>query len=166
MLCTGNKKALDKALSGQKYTAKQLYGVSLKNLCSNYIDKGIPVILWATMYMNTPYISSTWTYNGKTINWIAPEHCLLLVGYDSSHYIFNDPLTSQPQTYYSKSSVETAYKGLNYQAIVLEKRIIVRLHQRLPLYINTVLLKIPKQKKYIPLCCMKMENLYSTCLSV
>lgn len=116
------KKALDKVLSGQKYTAKQLYGVSLKNLCSNYIDKGIPVILWATMYMNTPYISSTWTYNGKTINWIAPEHCLLLVGYDSSHYIFNDPLTYQPQTYYSKSSVEVAYKGLNYQAIVLEKK--------------------------------------------
>lgn len=116
------KKALDKALSGQKYTAKQLYGVSLKNLCSNYIDKGIPVILWATMYMNTPYISSTWTYNGKTINWIAPKHCLLLVGYDSSHYIFNDPLTYQPQTYYSKSSVEVAYKGLNYQAIVLEKK--------------------------------------------
>lgn len=116
------KKALDKALSGQKYTAKQLYGVSLKNLCSNYIDKGIPVILWATMYMNTPYISSTWTYNGKTINWIAPEHCLLLVGYDSSHYIFNDPLTYQPQTYYSKSSVEAAYKGLNYQTIVLEKK--------------------------------------------
>lgn len=116
------KKALDKALSRQKYTAKQLYGVSLKNLCSNYIDKGIPVILWATMYMNTPYISSTWTYNGKTINWIAPEHCLLLVGYDSSHYIFNDPLTYQPQTYYSKSSVEVAYKGLNYQAIVLEKK--------------------------------------------
>ena len=116
------KKALDKALSGQKYTAKQLYGVSLKNLCSNYIDKGIPVILWATMYMNTPYISSTWTYNGKTINWIAPEHFLLLVGYDSSHYIFNDPLTYQPQTYYSKSSVEVAYKGLNYQAIVLEKK--------------------------------------------
>lgn len=116
------KKALDKALSGQKYTAKQLHGVSLKNLCSNYIDKGIPVILWATMYMNTPYISSTWTYNGKTINWIAPEHCLLLVGYDSNHYIFNDPLTYQPQTYYSKSSVEAAYKGLNYQAIVLEKK--------------------------------------------
>lgn len=70
----------------------------------------------------TSYISSTWTYNGKTINWIAPEHCLLLVGYDSSHYIFNDPLTYQPQTYYSKSSVEVAYKGLNYQAIVLEKK--------------------------------------------
>lgn len=116
------KKALDKALSGKNYEAKVLNNVSLKTLCSQYIDKGIPVILWATMYMKTPYISSTWTYNGKTINWIAPEHCLLLVGYDSNHYIFNDPLTSQPQTYYSKSSVETAYKGLNYQAIVLEKK--------------------------------------------
>ena len=116
------KKALDKALSGKNYEAKVLNNVSLKTLCSQYIDKGIPVILWATMYMNTPYISSTWTYNGKTINWIAPEHCLLLVGYDSSHYIFNDPLTYQPQTYYSKSSVEVAYKGLNYKAIVLEKK--------------------------------------------
>lgn len=116
------KKALDKALSGKNYEAKVLNNVSLKTLCSQYIDKGIPVILWATMYMNTPYISSTWTYNGKTINWIAPEHCLLLVGYDSSHYIFNDPLTYQPQTYYSKSSVEVGYKGLNYQAIVLEKK--------------------------------------------
>lgn len=116
------KKALDKALSGKNYEAKVLNNVSLKTLCSQYIDKGIPVILWATMYMNTPCISSTWTYNGKTINWIAPEHCLLLVGYDSSHYIFNDPLTYQPQTYYSKSSVEVAYKGLNYQAIVLEKK--------------------------------------------
>lgn len=116
------KKALDKALSGKNYEAKVLNNVSLKTLCSQYIDKGIPVILWATMYMNTPYISSTWTYNEKTINWIAPEHCLLLVGYDSSHYIFNDPLTSHPQTYYSKSSVEAAYKGLNYQAIVLEKK--------------------------------------------
>lgn len=116
------KKALDKALSGKNYEAKVLNNVSLKTLCSQYIDKGIPVILWATMYMNTPYISSTWTYNGKTINWIAPEHCLLLVGYDSSHYNFNDPLTSHPQTYYSKSSVEAAYKGLNYQAIVLEKK--------------------------------------------
>lgn len=116
------KKALDKALSGKNYEAKVLNNVSLKTLCSQYIDKGIPVILWATMYMNTPYISSTWTYNEKTINWIAPEHCLLLVGYDSSHYIFNDPLTSHPRTYYSKSSVEAAYKGLNYQAIVLEKK--------------------------------------------
>ena len=44
------------------------------------------------------------------------------MGYDSSHYIFNDPLTYQPQTFYSKSSVEAAYKGLNYQAIVLEKK--------------------------------------------
>ncbi len=116
------KKALDKALSGKNYEAKILNNVSLKTLCSQYIDKGMPVILWATMYMNTPYISSTWTYNGKTINWIAPEHCLLLVGYDSTHYIFNDPLTSQAFTYYNKSAVETAYRGLNSQTIVLEKK--------------------------------------------
>lgn len=55
----------------------------------------------------------------KEIQWVAPEHCLLLVGYDDNNYIFNDPLQTQPLKYYSKSSVEAAYKGLFSQAIVI-----------------------------------------------
>lgn len=113
------KKALDRILSGKTQKATQLSGVSLSELCSKYIDNNIPVIIWATMYMNPPYISSSWYYNGKTIQWIAPEHCLLLVGYDDNHYIFNDPLQNK-QTYYNKVSVENAYAGLGRQAVIIK----------------------------------------------
>ncbi|QNK42207.1 C39 family peptidase [Caproicibacter fermentans] len=116
------KKASDSALSGKNYTANVLSDISLEVLCSQYIDKDIPVIMWATMYMNPPYISSTWTFNGKTIQWVAPEHCLLLVGYDDNNYIFNDPLQTQALKYYSKSSVEVAYEGLFSQAIVIVEK--------------------------------------------
>lgn len=113
------KKALDRALSGKSYMANVLSNISLETLCSQYIDKDIPVIMWATMYMNPPYISSTWTFNEETIQWVAPEHCLLLVGYDDNNYIFNDPLQTQALKFYSKSSVEAAYRGLFSQAIVI-----------------------------------------------
>jgi uncharacterized protein YvpB len=116
------KKALDSALLGKNYIANVLSNISMETLCSQYIDKDIPVIMWATMYMKPPYIGSTWTYNKKTIQWVAPEHCLLLVGYDDNNYIFNDPLQTQALRYYSKSSVEAAYKGLFSQAIVIVEK--------------------------------------------
>ena len=122
------KNALDKCFSTEglsTYSATQLSNVSLQQLCAEYIDNNIPVILWATMNMASPYNGNRWTYNGKTIQWIAPEHCLLLVGYDDEHYIFNDPLRSK-QTYYRKSAVETAYAGLFKQAVVIKKYKYVR----------------------------------------
>lgn len=115
------KKALDKVLSGTGYYAKMLKNISLEDLCAQYIDNDIPVILWATRDMKTPYISKSWTYKGKKINWVVPQHCLLLVGYDDNYYIFNDPLKIYPQTYHRKPKVEAAYKGLFSQAIVLLK---------------------------------------------
>ena len=117
------KNALDKVLDSRKYYAKTVLGASLETLCKEYIDNDIPVILWATMYMNPPYISSTWEYNGKTIQWVAPEHCLLLVGYDDDHYIFNDPLMHSGKTYYNKEAVEAAYLGLYSQAVVILKKL-------------------------------------------
>ncbi|WP_069988759.1 C39 family peptidase [Massilioclostridium coli] len=114
------QKALNKILPNTGYSSKVLSNVSLQELCSKYIDNNIPVIMWATMSMRKPYVSKIWNYNNRVINWIAPEHCLLLVGYDDNNYIFNDPLEHK-QTYYSKSSVEAAYDGLGKQAIILEK---------------------------------------------
>lgn len=115
------KKALDKALVNRRYSAKELKGAALSKLCSDYIDQGTPVILWATMGMNPPRLGRVW-YSGETrIEWIVPEHCLLLVGYDEKHYIFNDPQKSA-LTYYTKESVEAAYKGLFQQAVVIVRK--------------------------------------------
>ena len=115
------KNALDKCFVAEglsTYSATELKNVSLQQLCTDYIDKDIPVIMWATIDMRPWYNGDHWYYNGKKIQWIAPEHCLLLVGYDDQNYIFNDPWRNK-QTYYRKSAVEAAYAGLFKQAIVI-----------------------------------------------
>ena len=114
-------KALNKILAGKKFKATSLDNKSLEYLCSEYIDNDIPVIMWATRDMLTPYEGKTIHYNGRTIKWIAPEHCLLLVGYDENNYIFRDPMKTRSTTFYPKASVEVAYEGLHKQAIVIER---------------------------------------------
>ncbi len=117
-------KALDKALKGTKFTAKQLVNVPVETLCAKYIDKDIPVIFWATIDMQKPEKSpQKWNYNGTYIDyWMRPEHCLLLVGYNEDSYIFCDPWKKENYTYYKKDKVVTAYKGEYSQAVIITKR--------------------------------------------
>lgn len=71
--------------------------------CSGYseealfalLDQGIPVIFWATMFMEPSKVCRTWKLEddpSREISWGAREHCLLLVGYDEAHCYFNDPM--------------------------------------------------------------------------
>lgn len=106
------------ATTGKNYKAIALYNKSIDELCSQYIDKGIPVIFWATMRMAAPRNGATIPYNGGYIQWIAPEHCLLLVGYDNNNYIFHDP-QKQAYTYYGKDDVTRAYLGMGAQCVVI-----------------------------------------------
>ena len=106
--------ALTEALAGKTLYAKDLTGTSISNLCSQYIDNGIPVIMWATMEMKQGY---TKTYSEGLV-WKAPEHCLLLVGYDSTCYIFHDPM-KKAYVHYIKADVEAAYEFMGSQAIVI-----------------------------------------------
>ena len=146
------KKALDKILTvDTALYAREMKGEPLQNLCSNYIDKDIPVILWATMGMDTPKNGNRWYYNGKLIQWIIPEHCLLLVGYDDEHYIFNDPLRNK-NTYYRKSAVEIAYAGLGSQAITINKLSSLDDYQQPP---------IPDVPDETPLITSLIDNIYS-----
>ena len=117
------KTALDNILTKYYFTVDVLNGESLPSLCSKYIDNNIPVILWATMEMRTPWISKTWTaWTGREIQWVAPEHCLLLVGYDDYFYYFNDPRDSKARTYYRKEVVDRAYKAQGAQAITIQRK--------------------------------------------
>ena len=113
-------KAVNKYVSktGAKLSATTVKGQTLEYLCSQYIDKNIPVILWATTDMQTPFNGRKIPYGNSFIQWIAPEHCLVLVGYDDKNYIFND---SQRQAiiYYGKDIVTRAYLGLGSQAVVI-----------------------------------------------
>ncbi len=113
-------KALNKLLDPNLYEVKELYNNDVATLCSDYIDKGIPVIFWATIDMQTPYKGSTWKLIGtdEKFTWIRPMHCVLLVGYDDNYYYFNDPWKKKACKY-KKAAVEKAYKGLYQQAVVI-----------------------------------------------
>ena len=101
-------------------TVKEMTGKDLDTLCTDYIDNGVPVILWATVGMASPRQSTTFLLEetNQYFTWIYPMHCLLLVGRDDTSYYFNDPLSGEAVKY-PISSVEKAYNGLGQQAIVV-----------------------------------------------
>lgn len=95
-------------------------GEALSALCHNYIDKGIPVMMWATMEMRSIGIGGTWLLpDGTSFTWPTGEHCLLLIGYNENAYIFNDPRYDVAVAY-DKKSVEMAYAALGKQSLVIQ----------------------------------------------
>ena len=93
--------------------------ISLPNLCKTYIDNGIPVILWASIGMIPITDGQTWLLpDGTQYTWPNNEHCLLLVGYDTSKYYFNDPYRGTVVGY-TRSIVEQRYKQLGMQSLVI-----------------------------------------------
>lgn len=97
-------------------------GQTLASLCRNYIDNGVPVILWATMEMRPVGSGRTWFLaDGRQFTWPSGEHCLLLVGYNESEYLFNDPRHGAVVAY-DKKSVEVAYASLGKQSLVVESK--------------------------------------------
>ncbi len=114
-------RALQSALpSGRR--AVDVSGQTLPELCSRYIDRGQPVLVWATMGMKPMYAGDSWTVasTGKKFTWPAREHCLVLTGYDRDNYYFNDPDSAVGETAYARAVCESRYYELGRQAIAVE----------------------------------------------
>jgi uncharacterized protein YvpB len=104
----------------ETHRVTDLTGTSLETLCETYINNGIPVIVWATSGMQKPYLNLTWqTPEGKTIEWISPNHCLVLTGYNDTHYFFNDPQKGT-NVAYKRAACEIAFNTLGQQAVVID----------------------------------------------
>lgn len=99
-----------------------LTGVSFSELTS-YIDRGEPVLIWATVDMKASYPGTVWIdeATGLPFQWTANEHCLVLVGYDADHYYCNDPYQSKGLIGYSRALLEQRYQEMGRQAIVLSE---------------------------------------------
>lgn len=101
-------------------SVRELEGVSLRTLSEEYTDKGIPVILWATIGMEPPQPDALVTIEetGEQYQWYYPMHCLLLLGKKGEDFYFNDPLAGKAVCY-KEDAVEAAYTGLGSQAVVI-----------------------------------------------
>ena len=97
---------------------QDLTGASLEDLCRDWVSRGTPVVLWATIGMAEPQESETFLLedSGEPFTWIYPLHCLVLTGWDEDHYLLNAPLAG-PNTPYPKSATAAAYAALGRQAL-------------------------------------------------
>ena len=103
--------------------------MTLDQLCDEYIDKDIPVMIWATTDMQEPIRWEAWEVDyvdenakykeGDIFIWMIHEHCLVLCGYDGEYYYFSDSVAGDISHFERKIS-ETRYEQLGMQAIVVK----------------------------------------------
>ncbi len=78
-------------------TAADASGITLDEIFET-IDAGFPVLMWTTMYLEEPQLTSHVVHrNGNTYQWYISEHCVLIKGYNQKKdtFIVNDPLVGE-----------------------------------------------------------------------
>ena len=119
-------KALNKLIADKNlnYEVKNLTNVKMEDIITNYIDKDIPVIFWATMGMRHFTYGNAWIVpeTEEKFQWRGREHCLLLVGYDNDNYYFNDPLEKGSPTPYNKTLVQKRHEEQYSMAVAFVKK--------------------------------------------
>ncbi|MBQ8515785.1 MAG: C39 family peptidase [Ruminococcus sp.] len=94
-------------------------GLTLPVLCEEYISCGIPVMVWVSLKMEAPIPGSTWHLSdGSSYQWLANEHCMVLIGYDEQYYYFNDPYTGTCQKY-EKALSEKRHEAFELQSLAV-----------------------------------------------
>lgn len=117
------KSCLESFLQESAYEVADVSGKELTELCDEYIDKGIPVLVWASINMCETYKkeSNSWIIEttGEVFQWISGEHCMVLVGCDEEFFWFNDPYNGNGLVSYKKELAEKRYSELGRQALVV-----------------------------------------------
>lgn len=109
-------------LLGEEWHAVNISGTDLETIERTYIEEGRPVIIWATIHMMEPMKGATWKLaDGTDFQWMAGEHCLVLVGADEHYYYFNDPDHADEVIGYERTLVEERYQQLGQQAIIVSR---------------------------------------------
>lgn len=113
--------AINKLLQRERY-AVNIKDTDLATIERTYLAQDTPVILWATIQMKPPKEGNRWTLeDGTQFQWLAGEHCLVLVGADEDYYYFNDPDYGDEVIGYEKELVQQRYDELGRQAIVISR---------------------------------------------
>lgn len=109
-----------------RYKAVDYSGTRFENLLS-LVEDGTPVIIWGTTYseeeknLQKPFTTIKWNIDGKDLQWISPEHCIVLIGYDADRHV---AIMSDPQrgiVEYNLDTVKSRYLALHAQCVVFEE---------------------------------------------
>ncbi len=98
-------------------TVNNLTGMTVSDICTEYIDNGIPVVMWITYNLCELTEGKSWYLNnGELFVWLSGEHCALLVGYSNLYYYFCDPIYGKLMCY-DREKVELRYSQMGSQAL-------------------------------------------------
>ncbi len=98
---------------------QNLSGMTLAEISSQYISRGIPVMVWTSMKMKPPRPGALWHLeNGSSFQWLANEHCMVLLGYDAEYFYFNDPYEGETVSY-PRIISEERYAAFEMQALAI-----------------------------------------------
>ncbi len=110
----------------EELVAVDTTGTDLQTLAETYLPQEKPVLVWATISMLEHFPNISWYLADEDGNpteehyaWQANEHCLVLVGYDETHYYFNDPYKSRGLVSYKKSLVEERFTSMGSYSLVV-----------------------------------------------
>ncbi|MEE0930295.1 MAG: C39 family peptidase [Acutalibacteraceae bacterium] len=122
--------AMNDYFGDKGFRAVDVTGSSMESLITRYIANDEPVLIWTTMWMAEPVVTYEWKVDGAaenspyedgdTFEWLANEHCMLLVGYDEDYYYLNDPLVGE-NTKYERDIFEERYTQMGKCALVIDK---------------------------------------------
>lgn len=84
----------------------------------NLVANNHPVMVWTSMGLSVPYISTSWIYKptGETISWKAGEHAVVLLSYHGDTVIIAAPIGGKLKNY-SKSVFEQRYNYFGRKAL-------------------------------------------------
>lgn len=100
--------------------ASNVSGVTFDKILE-YVSQGVPMIVWNTMGMAPAYESQTLTLDGREYTWIAPEYCVVVVGYDldNNEVYVADPMAGMITR--NLKTFEERYDSLKRQAVYVTR---------------------------------------------
>ena len=100
--------------------ASNVSGVTFDKILE-YVSQGVPMIVWNTMGMAPAYESQTLTLDGREYTWIAPEHCVVVAGYDldNNEVYVADPMAGMVTR--NLKTFEERYNSLKRQAVYVTR---------------------------------------------
>ena len=86
----------------------------------NEVGNGYPVAVWSTIDLKKAFNTMGWYIDDKYTDWIAPEHCVVITGYDLDKGTVNfaDPLRGTVKA--KIDLVELRYRQMGMQAVVIK----------------------------------------------